>query len=159
MTLRWRIIVIVLLSLMTKYFVARYLPVVEDEAYYAWWSRVWSWGYLDHPPLVAWLGKLSIQPVTAFRLRIPDLVLTSLAVICFTRLCRFAEMRTRLQTVEVACSLFLLSAGVLIFGVLHTPDVGVSVCWILCIHEVVAAIGGRRKRWLSAGAFAGIGAA
>jgi len=30
------------------------LPLTGDEAYYWEWSRHLAWGYVDHPPLVAW---------------------------------------------------------------------------------------------------------
>jgi hypothetical protein len=34
--------------------VAFTLPLTGDEAYYWEWSRHLAWGYVDHPPLVAW---------------------------------------------------------------------------------------------------------
>lgn len=30
------------------------VPLTEDEAYYRLWARVLQFGYLDHPPMVAW---------------------------------------------------------------------------------------------------------
>jgi len=38
------------------------LPLTGDEAYYWEWSRHLAWGYVDHPPLVAW----TIAAFTAF---------------------------------------------------------------------------------------------
>jgi hypothetical protein len=34
-----------------------FLDITPDEAYYWMWSKHLSWGYLDHPPMVAWLIK------------------------------------------------------------------------------------------------------
>ena len=30
-------------------------PLIDDEAYYWLWAQRLDWGYLDHPPLIAWL--------------------------------------------------------------------------------------------------------
>ena len=52
-------------------FVARaigafYLPLTGDEAYYWEWSRRLAFGYVDHPPLVAWtihaFGQFGREP-------------------------------------------------------------------------------------------------
>ncbi len=42
-----------LINLLQSYF----LNVTGDEAYYWIWSKAPAWGYLDHPPMVAWLIK------------------------------------------------------------------------------------------------------
>lgn len=34
-----------------------FLNITPDEAYYWVWSKQLAWGYLDHPPMVAWLIK------------------------------------------------------------------------------------------------------
>src|ERR1700678_1235070 len=39
--------------------IARRLELTFDEAYYALWSRALSFGYLDHPPMVALLIRAS----------------------------------------------------------------------------------------------------
>ena len=35
------------------------LPLANGEAYYATWSRFLDWSYYDHPPLVAWMVRLT----------------------------------------------------------------------------------------------------
>ena len=47
------------------------LPITADEAYYFSWSRTLSWGYYDHPPLVAWM----MGAVSSEYLRMPFLML------------------------------------------------------------------------------------
>ena len=37
------------------------LGALPDEAYYWVWSRQLQWGYFDHPPLVAWMIRLSTE--------------------------------------------------------------------------------------------------
>lgn len=38
-----------------RVWVAAHFPLTEDETYYWAWSTHPAWGYLDHPPVVAWL--------------------------------------------------------------------------------------------------------
>lgn len=38
---------------------AIYTPILKDEAYYWRWSQNLDWGYFDHPPMVAYIIKLS----------------------------------------------------------------------------------------------------
>jgi hypothetical protein len=57
--LLWAIIACVVL---VRGIVAFKLPLTGDEAYYWEWSRHLAWGYVDHPPLVAW----TIAAFTAF---------------------------------------------------------------------------------------------
>jgi len=45
---------IVALIVVVRGIVGFTLPLTGDEAYYWEWSRHLAWGYVDHPPLVAW---------------------------------------------------------------------------------------------------------
>jgi len=47
----WAIVVLVVV---VRGIVGFTLPLTGDEAYYWEWSRHLAWGYVDHPPLVAW---------------------------------------------------------------------------------------------------------
>lgn len=38
---------------------AHYTELIFDEAYYWYYAQNLAWGYFDHPPMVAWLIKLS----------------------------------------------------------------------------------------------------
>ncbi len=38
---------------------AHFTELIFDEAYYWYYAQNMSWGYFDHPPMVAWLIKLS----------------------------------------------------------------------------------------------------
>ncbi|NCP21542.1 MAG: glycosyltransferase family 39 protein, partial [Zetaproteobacteria bacterium] len=46
---------IVFINLIQSYFT----PIIKDEAYYWRWSQDLDWGFFDHPPLVAFIIKLS----------------------------------------------------------------------------------------------------
>ncbi len=52
-----------------------YTELIDDEAYYWLWSKDLSWGYFDHPPMVAlWIkisgfffnGELGVRFFSAF---------------------------------------------------------------------------------------------
>lgn len=53
------------------------LPITADEAYYLTWAKQFSWGYFDHPPLVAWWAGLSRD----FSPRTPFVLLTLFSVL------------------------------------------------------------------------------
>ncbi len=47
-------------------------PPIGDEAYYWMWGQKLDWSYLDHPPLHAWLLRLSsLLGWNLFSLRLP----------------------------------------------------------------------------------------
>ncbi len=46
--------IVVALVIVVRGVVAFKLPLQGDEAYYWEWSRHLAWGYVDHPPMVAW---------------------------------------------------------------------------------------------------------
>ncbi|MEM1337708.1 MAG: glycosyltransferase family 39 protein [Bacteroidota bacterium] len=46
---------LLLINLIQAYFT----PIIYDEAYYWYYSQDMAWGYFDHPPMVAFLVKLS----------------------------------------------------------------------------------------------------
>jgi len=50
--------------------------VHTDESYYWIWSRYLDWGYYDHPPLVAWMIRLTTEifGINRFGLRLPAIL-------------------------------------------------------------------------------------
>ncbi len=54
-TLRRHTLAIILGATALRLVLAAWLPLVADEAYYWEWSRRLSFGYFDHPPVIAWL--------------------------------------------------------------------------------------------------------
>ncbi len=57
---RWYRLSLALIGAMTLFriLVAMRLPVSDDEAYYWTWAQHLAFGYVDHPPFVAWLIAL-----------------------------------------------------------------------------------------------------
>jgi len=54
-------VALLIVALMTAFriAVASHIPLTEDEAYYWAWSLHPALGYVDHPPMVAWLIALT----------------------------------------------------------------------------------------------------
>lgn len=52
--MRLLLLLSILLLIIRFYFTGR-IFIIEDEAYYWFWAEHLSWGYPEHPPLVAWL--------------------------------------------------------------------------------------------------------
>jgi 4-amino-4-deoxy-L-arabinose transferase-like glycosyltransferase len=132
-------------------------PVIQDEAYYYDWARALAWGYFDHPPGVALLGIGSLlAPGSTLAARLGTLAAGTLTLLALWRLYRACGIRH-----EPMLSLALLLAAAtfpgLVSGVLTTPDTVLALCWVLALHEALAALSGHRWRWLTAGAATGLG--
>ncbi len=132
------------------------LPITGDEAYYLDWARTLAWGYFDHPPGVALVGiGTLLAPVSALAGRLGTVLAATLTLLLSLSLYRSCGLRGR----------YLLSAFVaaiatfpgLASGVLATPDTVLGLCWALALHQCLAALRGKRQRWLSVGVATGLG--
>lgn len=145
------------LLLATRFLCALFIPPIQDEAYYFYWSRFLDWGYFDHPPLVAWISSFqSIWPAKAWAARLGTFLLSALSIpvlMGFFKRCGLQREESLLS------SLILATAGLagLLSGFITTPDIPMLFCWIMALHEAAAALDGKEKRWLSAGFFTGLG--
>jgi len=120
--------------------VAAFPGLAADEAYYWTWGQALAWGYLDHPPLVAWLVRVSTALVghSEIGVRALCVLLGALAVGALA----WSSRRPWLSA-AAAASLPLFALG----GLLATPDVPLVFGWALALAGVVR--GGRW--WLLAG--------
>jgi dolichol-phosphate mannosyltransferase len=130
-------------------------PLIDDEAYYWLWAQHLDWGYLDHPPLIAWLIALTTALAdSAFFIRGSALacgVLTSYVLFLLGR---------DLFTVRAGIAAAVLFQVVPVLagaGLLATPDAPLLLCWALAMRFGWQAIQGRPARWLAAGAAVGLG--
>lgn len=133
------------------------MPVIQDEAYYYDWSHALAWGYFDHPPGVALLGLGGmLYPGSALAARLGALLLGTLTLFALWALYRAAGLRDQRL---LSLSLLLAAATFpgLASGVLTTPDTVLALCWVVALHEALAALGGDRRRWLTAGLATGLG--
>src|SRR6266404_42578 len=138
-----------------------YLGSVEllpEEAYYWNYSRHLDIGYLDHPPMVAWLIKVGTAAFgqSQFGIRAGALccgVITSVFTYRLTR--NLFDEATALAAVVLVQALpfFFLS------GLLMTPDAPLTAAWAASLYYLERAlVAGRSSAWWRVGFWLGIGA-
>lgn len=133
------------------------LPVTKDEAYYFDWASKLAWGYFDHPPGVAVLGIASAWwPGSPWVARLGTVLAATLTLVVLSNLYRRCGLDRR-QDRLIALVLAVATLPGLACGVLTTPDTILLLCWALMLNEVLAALQGEERRWLTAGLVTGIG--
>jgi dolichol-phosphate mannosyltransferase len=157
--LRWRIlgvaIVVYVFALRLVYLgQAELLP---EEAYYWNYSQHLDFGYLDHPPMVAWLIWLgtTVFGQNEFGVRVGAFgcwLVTSYFVYRLT--CNLFDKSSALLAVLLVQVLpFFFSVGFLM-----TPDAPLVSCWSGALYFAVRAlIIGRRNAWWGVGVWLGLG--
>lgn len=142
---------------LTRFINATYLPPIQDEAYYFYWSRFLDTGYFDHPPLVAWLswpGTLILG--SSFFARLGTIFLSFLAIPLLLSFMQRLGLK-KSETLGTALFLAIGSLAAVLQGYITTPDIPLVFCWIAALNEAASAMDGSPKRWLSAGFFTGLG--
>jgi dolichol-phosphate mannosyltransferase len=133
------------------------IELLPEEAYYWNYSRHLDIGYLDHPPMVAWLIRIGARLFgdTEFGVRFG-------ALCCGTASSCFIYGLTRNVFGESSALLALALAQVLPFfflaGMIMTPDAPLTAAWTASVYFLERAlIAGRRRAWLWAGLSLGLG--
>ncbi len=133
------------------------IELLPEEAYYWNYSRHLDIGYLDHPPMVAWLVRLGtlLFGDTEFGVRFG-------ALCCGTVSSFFIYRLTRNVFGESSALLALGLAQVLPFfflaGMLMTPDAPLTAAWAASVYFLERAlIVGRGWAWIWAGLSLGLG--
>lgn len=137
-----------------------YLGLVDlmpEEAYYWNYAQHPALGYLDHPPMVAWLIHLGTGFFgrTEFGVRIG-------AYVCWLVAAGFTYgFAHNLRGKSAALKSLLLLAVLPFFftaGFIMTPDAPLTACWAGTLFFMERALlGGQRKAWWGAGLFLGLG--
>jgi dolichol-phosphate mannosyltransferase len=133
------------------------VELLPEETYYWNYSRHLDFGYLDHPPMVAWLIRLGTDLFgqTEFGVRAGALgcgAITSLFVYKLTR--DLFDKETALAALVLAQALpfFFLS------GLLMTPDAPLTAAWSASVYFLERAlVGGSSRAWWRAGIGLGVG--
>lgn len=127
-----RILQVAFVFLAIRFLAAAFLPLSADETYYWLWAQNLQLSYFDHPPLVAWLIKLSTLFLgdSAFAVRFfAPLGIFVISII--------AAYYARLQTGgKAALSLVLAIQLIPLFnlgGIIITPDTPLVFFWILAL--------------------------
>jgi len=156
---RWRVLV---LGLVVYAFALRlvYLGQAEllpEEAYYWNYSRHLAIGYFDHPPMVAWLIRLSTSAFggSEFGVRVGALFCAAATAFFTYRLTRnlFDASSALLATVLSQVLPFFFAAGMVM-----TPDTPLVAAWAAELYFLERAlVAGRSGAWWGVGLCMGVG--
>ena len=109
-----------------------------DEAYYWVWGKNLALSYYDHPPMIAYLAKISTYfGLSEFYVRLPNLFCITIALIYIYKL---AKDCFNIQVANLAL-LFAITCPIyeaLFF--IFTPDSPLLLFWVLTIYYFYKAI-------------------
>ena len=140
-----------------KLWLARFLPLLGDEAYYNVWSKHPALSYVDHPPMIAWLhgltNALSGQSEFGIRCMAVILILISTWLIYLTAKEAFGK-----KVAVASAVLFNLIPTYLAGGMFLTPEQPVIIFWLLSMYAAVKIIKAHEaKYWYLLGLGIGLG--
>jgi 4-amino-4-deoxy-L-arabinose transferase-like glycosyltransferase len=128
-----------------------------DEAYYWTWSKENVISYLDHPPLIAWLIRLStsVSGDTNFGVRFPGLFAMLLMQLLLGNIVWRVVRDLRYVVAVVLMTEASLAYG---FGMAKiTPDIALIPCELAMLWSLVRLAQSNDYRWwLAAGLFGGL---
>lgn len=158
-TAGWRTVVlgVVAYAFILRVVFSACVELMPEEAYYWNYSRHLDIGYLDHPPLVAWLIRAgtTLFGNTEFGVRFG-------ALCCGVTASFFIYRLTREVFGQASALAALIFAQVLPYffmsGMLMTPDAPLAAAWAASLFYLERAlVGGRSGAWLGVGLAMGIG--
>jgi 4-amino-4-deoxy-L-arabinose transferase-like glycosyltransferase len=130
----------------------------RDELYFLSAARRPTWGYVDFPPMTAWIGWLvhAAAGESLVALRATSLVATMATTVLIALMARDLGASVRVQA--AAALVWVLSPYGLSGGSIFHPTWFDLLCWTALLYTLLVAIRRERPRlWLVAGAIAGIG--
>ncbi|MGW8247045.1 MAG: glycosyltransferase family 39 protein [Acidiferrobacterales bacterium] len=127
--------------------------VHTDESYYWIWSRYLDWGYYDHPPLVAWMIRLTTEifGINKFGLRLPAVLSWLVTAVVVYRISSQLFADTRLAgwlATLVLISIPIFQVGFHIVGPDSPLMLFTSLTYFFAFNAIGKASG---KDWLLAG--------
>jgi len=156
---RWRTFVVALtiFSYALRLLYAGSVDLMPEETYYWNYAQHLDYGYLDHPPMVAWL----IRATTAL-LGQTEFAVRAGAILCSTLTSYFIYRLTRNVFGDAAALASLALTQTLPFfflsGLLITPDSPLTASWAACLYFLERAlVAGAPGAWWRAGVALGVG--
>jgi dolichol-phosphate mannosyltransferase len=158
-SLAWRRFALILIfgSFALRLVFAGTVEMLPEETYYWSYARHLDIGYLDHPPMVAWLIRVGTWffGQNEFGVRIG-------ALICGLITSLYVYRLTRNLFGDAAALAALLLASILPFfflsGLLLTPDSPMTAAWAASLYHLERAlIADQRQAWWRAGIALGVG--
>lgn len=142
--------------LLLRFAVAPFVVLIPEEAYYWMYSQYPALGYLDHPPMVAWLilAGTTLLGDVELGVRLGTLLLTATSTwLCY----RVAADWCGRRAGWIAALLFSMTPLLFAVGFLAMPDAALVCFWLAALLAVTRAV--RRDSlgwWLVAGAATGL---
>ena len=133
------------------------VELLPEETYYWNYAQHLDYGYLDHPPLVAWLIRFGTAVFGQNEFGVRFGALCGGAV---TSLCVYELTRNLFGKAAALAALLLAQALPFFFlsGLLMTPDALLSAAWAASLYFIERAlIAGRSRAWWFAGISLGFG--
>ena len=133
------------------------VELLPEETYYWNYARHMDIGYLDHPPMVAWLigAGTSVFGSDEFGVRIGALCTGAIATF-FTY--RLTENLFGRPSALAAAVLMQTLPFFFLAGMLMTPDAPLTAAWAASLYFLERAlVAGRREAWWGAGLCLGLG--
>jgi dolichol-phosphate mannosyltransferase len=133
------------------------VELMPEETYYWNYARHLDIGYLDHPPLVAWLIAAGTWAFGADEIGVRSGALCSGAIAAFFIYRLTADLFGR-PSALVAVVLVQTLPFFFLAGLLMTPDAPLTAAWAASLYFLERAlIAGRREAWWGVGLSLGIG--
>ena len=156
---RWRnaAVALIVYAFVLRLVYAGSVELMPEETYYWNYSRHLDYGYLDHPPMVAWLIRVAtaVFGQTEFGVRAGALLcgtISSIFVYKLTRNLFGAATALGALLLVQALPFFFLS------GLLMTPDAALVAAWAASLYFLERAlIGNQSRAWWFAGIGLGLG--
>lgn len=127
--------------------------LIDDEAYYNFWSTSVALGYYDHPPMIAWwiyLGKLIIGSTT---LGVRFISVCSFFVVSLL-VGRIAFLLSSSNVVVSSVLLFNITMPIMGLGFISTPDAPLLLFWTLALWAAIEGLSSNNPRyWFLVGVF------
>lgn len=158
-SIRWRVLALAVLGyvVLLRFVFLGPLNLLPQEAYYWNYSQHLDIGYVDHPPMVAWIIWLGTKLAgnTEFAVRVgASLCWMVAAFFCFQLTRNLYGKTAALVAVLMFCTLPFFFAT----GLLMTPDAPLTAAWAGALYFLERAlIGERREAWLGVGLCMGLG--
>jgi dolichol-phosphate mannosyltransferase len=156
---QWRLVAkyLVVVGFLLRLVYITQIELLPEDSYYWNYAQHLDLGYLDHPPMVAWLIWLgtAVFGDSEFGVRIGALCCAAVASLFAYRLTRnlFGE-----PSAVVALVLMQVLPFFFLAGMLMTPDAPLTAAWAATLYFLERAlIAGRPRAWLLAGVSIGIG--
>jgi dolichol-phosphate mannosyltransferase len=156
---RWRVMAVGLVigGFLLRLIYDGQIELFPEESYYWNYAQHLDIGYLDHPPMVAWLIKLGtiVFGDTELGVRIGGLCCAAVAAWFAYRLTRnlFGEPSAMVALVLMQVLPFFFLAGLIM-----TPDAPLTAAWAASLYFLERALlGGQSRAWLLAGVSIGLG--